>query len=85
MATETAVIEELRRKIVQLRDALAEAMDWRWGNDPPPADVIDRLEVVLGLPDEARAVLRQASSVPGERQERLASPVTAPRLPKSAA
>jgi hypothetical protein len=84
MKTETALIEELRRQIVRLRAALAEAMDWRWGNDPPPADVIDRLEVVLGLPDESRAVLRQASNVPGERLERLASPVMAPRLPKSA-
>jgi hypothetical protein len=84
MKTETVLIEELRRQIVRLRAALAEAMDWRWGNDPPPADVIDRLEVVLGLPDESRAVLRQASSVPEERPERLASPVMAARLPKSA-
>ena len=64
-------VDELRREIVRLRAALAEAMDWSWGNDPPPADVVERLEVALGLPDESRPVLRQTSSVHRERREAL--------------
>ncbi len=71
MRTETTLVDELRREIVRLRAALAEAMDWSWGKDPPPADVVERLEVALGLPDESRPVLRQTPSVLRERPEPL--------------
>jgi hypothetical protein len=83
MRTDDALIGELRREIVRLRAALAEAMDWRWGNDPPPAEVVERLEVALGLPDESRPILRPTPSL-RERPERVTSPLGAPRLPKSA-
>ena len=84
MRIEPMLVDELRREVVRLRAALAEAMDWNWGNEPPPADVVERLEVVLGLPEEARPILRQASGGPRERPGRSVSPVTAPPLPKSA-
>jgi hypothetical protein len=84
MRTEPKLIDELRREIVRLRAALAEAMDWSWGNEPPPADVVERLEVALGLPDESRPILRQAPSILRDRPERLSSPVAARPLPKSA-
>ena len=82
MRPETELIQQLRREIVRLRAALAEAMDWKWGDDPPPAAVVERLEVVLGLPDESRPILRQGSSALREPAERSA--VTAPPLPKTA-
>ena len=83
MRTESALIGELRREIVRLRAALAEAMDWKWGNEPPPAEVVERLEVALGLPEESRPILRPTSII-GERPERVTSPLAAPRLPRSA-
>jgi hypothetical protein len=82
MRPEAELIRELRGELVRLRAALAEAMDWRWGDDPPPADVVERLEVALGLPEESRPILRQGSGVLRERPE--GSCVTAPPLPKSA-
>ena len=84
MRTETALIDELRREVVRLRAALAEAMDWSWGSDPPPAEVVERLEVVLGLPEESRPILRQTPPVLRERPEKIRETTTAPPLTKSA-
>jgi hypothetical protein len=84
MRTETELVAELRREIIRLRAALADAMDWRWGNEPPPVEVVERLEVALGLPQESRPVLRSTTRILRESEESLASPVTAHRLPKSA-
>jgi hypothetical protein len=47
MRIEPMLVDELRREVVRLRAALAEAMDWNWGNEPPPADVVERLKSCL--------------------------------------
>ena len=53
------VIAELRVEIVRLRAALAEAMDWGWTDALPPAEVVERCEVALGISDELPAAFRE--------------------------
>jgi hypothetical protein len=55
MATDEGLIAELGIEIVRLRAALADAMDWSWTGQPPPAEVVARCEAALGITDEVPA------------------------------
>jgi hypothetical protein len=45
----------LRVEVVRLRAALDEATNWRWTDEPPPAQVVARCEAALGITDEIPA------------------------------
>jgi hypothetical protein len=47
------LVAELRVEVVRLRAALEEAMNWRWTDEPPPAEVVSRCEAAAGVTDEA--------------------------------
>jgi hypothetical protein len=58
-------------RIVRLRAALADAMEWRWSGEPPPADVVSRCEAALGITDE----------IPAAYAERVVTPDSAESVP----
>jgi len=47
---EDEVNQKLRERIVELREALREAMGWNWLTDepPPPAEIVAMCEKALG-------------------------------------